>query len=95
MGLRWEKVGRRVGMEGTTTIYVATDTRITIESRKRHIPYAKGSWKSGTWEHTSFFVLEAGEELAEKYSLTDAKRFAETLCMKRAVVTDLLGETVC
>ena len=68
------KVGRKVGMEGTTTIYAAIDTRITIESRKRHIPHANGS---GTWDHTSYFVLDHGEEIAEKWHLEDAKKYAE------------------
>lgn len=94
MGLRWEKTGYKTGSEGTTVYYAAYDTRITIESRKRHIPHSAASWKSGTWERTTFFVLEDGRELAEKMSLKDAKEYAETLCMKRAVGTDLLGECV-
>lgn len=73
--LKWVKTGRRVANEGTTTTYSAPGTPYTIESRKRHIPHAGG--RPGTWDHTSFFVLRNGEELKEKYSLKDAKEYAD------------------
>lgn len=73
----WEKTRRVVDSEGTTNTYTGKGTDLTIESRKRRIPHAGG--RSGTWNHTSFFVLRNGEELAEKYSLKDAKEFAETV----------------
>ena len=59
--LTWEKTGRTVGSEGSTVTYTAKEKpRITIESRKRHIPHANGV---GTWDHTSFVVLVDGCEV--------------------------------
>ena len=75
--LIWERTGRRVSSKGTDTIYSAADTNIKIESRKRHIPHANG--RPGTWDHTTYFVLKDGKELAEKYSLADAKDYVESL----------------
>ncbi len=75
--IKWEKKGRTVSDEGTTITYWADVGPLTIESRKRHIPHAGG--RSGTWDHTSYFVLYKGHEVKELYSLKDAKEFAETL----------------
>ena len=72
----WEKTGKRVSSSGTTITYSGKGTGFTIESRKRHIPHSNGV---GTWEHTSYFVLLDGKEIKEKYSLKDAKMFAEIL----------------
>lgn len=72
----WIKTGKRVSQEGTTITYSGIDTDITIESRKRHIPHAN---RAGTWDHTSYFVLKSGQEIVEKQSLTDAKRYAEKM----------------
>lgn len=74
MELKWEKSGRRVSLEGTDTIYTAPGTGYTIESRKRHIPHANGE---GTWDHTTYWVLKDGKEVIERYSLKDAKEYAE------------------
>lgn len=74
--IKWIKTGRTVSAEGTTVIYSGEGTDLTIESRKRHIPHASGV---GTWDHTTYFVLKAGEELKERYSLADAKEYAETV----------------
>lgn len=74
--LKWEKIGKSVNEEGTTITYQAAGTGLTIESRKRHIPHANGT---GTWDHTSFFVLVDGKEVKEKWSLKYAKDFAEKL----------------
>ena len=74
--MKWEKVGKTVNTEGTTICYKAVGTGITIESRKRHIPHASGS---GTWDHTTYWVLENGVEVKERYSLADAKEYAEGL----------------
>ena len=76
MAIKWIKAGRTVSTEGTTNIYQGEGTAITIESRKRHIPHAN---RSGTWDHTTYFVLKDGKEIIEKYSLKDAKEYAETL----------------
>lgn len=76
MEIKWIKAGRTVSAEGTTVIYQGEGTTITIESRKRHIPHAN---RSGTWDHTTYFVLKDGKEIIEKYSLKDAKEYAENM----------------
>jgi hypothetical protein len=75
--MKWEKMGKTVNAEGTTVTYEAVNHPFTIESRKRHIPHANG--RPGTWDHTSFFVIFLGKEVAEKHSLKDAKEYAEGL----------------
>lgn len=70
----WEKIGRNVNAEGTTTTYRLAGTQMIVQSRKRHIPHAN---RSGTWDHTSFFVIDNGVEVAEKCRLQDAKEYAE------------------
>lgn len=73
--MKWEKTGRTVNAEGTTVIYTAKeDPRIQIESRKRKIPHAN---RSGYWEHTSYFVTFKGVDVKERWSLADAKEYAE------------------
>ncbi len=74
--MKWEKIETTINKDGRTIVYQATGTRITIESRKRHIPHANGV---GTWEHTSYFVIADGKELVEKWSLKDAKEYAEKI----------------
>ena len=75
--MNWKKTGREITAEGTTITYTAAeDQDIKIESRKRHIPHASGS---GTWDHTTYMVIVDGEEVKERYSLADAKQFAEGL----------------
>ncbi len=81
--IKWTKYGKRVDAEGTTIFYKGNGTNLTIESRKRHIPHANGI---GTWDHTSYWVLRDGAELAEKQSLGDAKQYAEDLCENVATV---------
>ena len=73
-GLKWERTGRRVSLERTDTIYSAAGTGYTIESRKRPIPHAN---REGFWYHTTYWVLKDGKELIERYSLKDAKEYAE------------------
>ena len=75
--MKWVNMGKTINEEGTTITYEAADYPITIESRKRHIPHAGG--RSGTWDHTSYFVLYLGEEVVEKSSLRDAKEYAEKM----------------
>lgn len=75
MPIQWKKVEKTVNREGTTITYQDTKNPwLIIQSRKRHIPHANGS---GTWDHTTYFVLENGNELKECYSLRDAKEYAE------------------
>lgn len=74
--MNWAKTGKTVSAEGTIITYELSGTPYTVESRKRHIPHTNG--RPGTWDHTSYFVLNEGEEVIEKYSLADAKKFAES-----------------
>lgn len=71
--MKWIKAEKRVSKEGTTITYTG-DYGLTIESRKRHIPHAN---RSGTWDHTSYWLLKDGKEVKEFFSLKDAKEFAE------------------
>lgn len=83
----WAKTGRTVGPESTTIIYTdLRETGLTIESRKRHIPHANGS---GTWDHTSYWVLRDGEELAEHWTLAGAKVWADRYAIERGLVNGL------
>lgn len=71
--MRWKKTGKIVNADGTTITY-SNGKGTTIESRKRHIPHANGV---GTWDHTTYFVLEDGKEIVQKNTLKDAKEFVE------------------
>lgn len=80
----WVKTGRTVTPEGKTVTY--TDLRktgLTIESRKRHIPPAN---RSGTWDHTSYWVLRDGEKLKECHTLTAAKEWADRYAIERGLI---------
>lgn len=80
----WAKTGRTVGPDGTTITYTdLRETGLTIESRKRHIPHANGS---GTWDHTTYWVLRDGEELAEHWTLAGAKVWADRYAIERGLV---------
>ena len=75
MAIQWKKVEKTVNSEGTTITYQdAKNPQLIIQSRKRHIPH---SGREGTWDHTTYWVLENGNELKECYSLKDAKEYAE------------------
>lgn len=71
----WVKTGRTVTYEGTTITYSGIGTNLTIESRKRHIPHAN---RAGTWDNTTYFVLKNGVEIKERWSLKEAKDYAES-----------------
>jgi len=73
---KWVKVGKEIGPKGTTITYALSGTTYQIESRKRHIPHANGN---GTWDHTTFFIFDKNDKLAEKMTLKDAKEFVEKL----------------
>ena len=80
----WAKTGRTVTPEGTTITYTdLRETGLTIESRKRHIPHANGS---GTWDHTTYWVLRDGEELAEHWTLAGAKVWADRYAIERGLI---------
>lgn len=72
----WEKIDKSVNSEGTTITYRGVGTRLLIQSRKRHVPHAN---RVGTWDQTTYVVLDNGKEVATKYRMMDAKEFAEGL----------------
>lgn len=74
--MKWVKLGRIVSQTGTTNVYDLQGTGITVESRKRHIPHAN---RPGTWDQTTFWVLEDGVEIIERYTLKEAKEYAEKM----------------
>ena len=75
--LKWVKTGKTISVEkGTTITYRLEGTPYTVESQKRHIPHAN---RAGTWDHTSYFVLMDGIEVAEKHTLGNAKEYAQLL----------------
>ena len=73
MTILWSKIDKSVNREGTTITYRGTGTTMLIQSRKRHIPHANGI---GTWDHTTYWVMDNGQEIKERYSLKDAKDYA-------------------
>lgn len=82
--MTWAKTGRVISQDGTTIIYTnLQEIGLTIESRKRHIPHANGS---GTWDHTSYWVLRDGEELKECYTLKAAKEWAGRYAIERGLI---------
>lgn len=73
--IRWIKTGKKVSAEGTDILYESPNLPgITIESRKRHIRHANGS---GTWDHTSYFLMRPDGSEKEYWSLKNAKAAAE------------------
>lgn len=76
MSMTWERIEKTVNQEGTTITYGTKEygKEILIQSRMRHIAHANGS---GTWDHTSYFVLICGKEKKELWKLRDAKKWAE------------------
>lgn len=74
--ISWKRTGKTENEEGTTITYVGEGTTLKIESRKRHIPHANGV---GTWDHTSYWVMNGQTEIKERYSLADAKEYAERM----------------
>ena len=82
--MTWAKTGCVISQDGTTITYTdLRETGLTIESRKRHIPHANGS---GTWDHTSYWILRDGEELKECYTLKAAKEWANRYAIERGLI---------
>lgn len=75
--IQWKKTGKVENEEGSTITYSAEGSDVTIESRKRHIPHA--GCNSGTWDHTTYWVLKAGKEVAQEYRMSEAKFLAESM----------------
>lgn len=72
--IKWIKTGKEITGEGSIVRYRGEGTDLIIESRKQHIPHAN---RSGTWDHTTYFILCKGVEVKELYRLQDAKEYAE------------------
>lgn len=72
--MTWTRTAKTVGKNGTTLVYEARGTNLTIESRLRHVPHAG---RSGTWDHTTYFVMRAGKDIKEFPTLAQAKDYAE------------------
>lgn len=71
---KWTRIGVSGDENGRTITYSLEGTKYTIESRLRHVPHANGV---GTWDHTFYHVLDAGEEIAMKSTLVEAKKVVE------------------
>lgn len=73
--ISWSKIGRTIhpGREITIT-YQGAGTDLLIQSRKRNIPHAN---RSGSWQHTTYVVMQRGEDLHSFQTLERAKEFAE------------------
>jgi hypothetical protein len=73
--MTWKQIDRTYTSEGTTITYRCEDPKVPlVQSRKRHIPHAN---RGGTWDHTSYFVVFDGKDVAEKYTLKAAMEYAE------------------
>lgn len=72
----WKMIGKHIGPMGTTIIYGAEGCAYEIQSRKRHIPHANGS---GTWDHTTYCVLQDGQVVKELQRLQAAKDYVDRL----------------
>ena len=76
----WKKLEKNVNAEGTTITYKRLpepgdpETAVLVQSRLRHVPHAN---REGTWDHTTYVVIINGVEIRERYSLKDAKDYAE------------------
>lgn len=77
MAIVWKKVEKTVNREGTTITYQdAKNPWLVIQSRKRPIPHANGI---GTWDFTTYHLIENGVETKEFRLLCLAKKYAEEL----------------
>ena len=78
---QWKKIDRSENIEGTTITYAieGAGRRVLVQSRKRHIPHAASKVGGGTWDHTTYFVLQDGVDVKELWSLAAAKGYAEGL----------------
>ena len=76
--IKWRATGKIVKPNGEKTVFYRGDnTDYRIESRTRWIQNNKNN---GRRLFTTYMVLKwPDEEVAEKYSLTDAKNFVEEM----------------
>lgn len=73
---KWIKTRKVENDEGTTLTYETWLTNVKIESRKRHIPHANGS---GTWDLTTYYVINSAGKEKQFYRLAEAKEFASRI----------------
>ena len=74
MAITWTRGGKTVFPDCQIITYFGLGTSLEVQSRKRQVPH---NGRSGTWEFTSYFVVENGREIKELYSLKEAKEYAE------------------
>jgi hypothetical protein len=73
--LKWEKACQTIHSNGESELlYVAEGTELKIESRKRAIPHAN---RSGSWMHTTYFLIRPDGTEKEYWTLKKAKEAAE------------------
>lgn len=80
--IKWTKGGKLIRQDMTINIYYYGETGYTVESRKKQIPHANG--RSGTWEHTTYFVVKDGEDVKEFWTLKDAQAYVMNVVMERS-----------
>lgn len=85
---KWEIEKKEIRGAERDIVYGCKDfPGVTITSERREIPHANG--RPGGWLHTRYIVRSEGGDAVERYSLKDAKWFAENvlryeLCIKLA-----------
>lgn len=72
--IRWIKTGKTINDDARIITYSGQGTTLTIESVKRPIPHAN---RSGTWDFTSFFLIDNDKLVKEYNVLAYAKNEAE------------------
>lgn len=80
--IKWTKGGKLIRQDMTINIYYYGETGYTVESRKKQIPHANG--RAGTWEHTTYFVVNDGEDVKEFWTLKDAQAYVMNVVMERS-----------
>lgn len=76
----WKKIKKTVNAEGTTITY-SNGGPYTIESRLRHIAHANG--RPGTWDCTTYAVIDPDGTEAVAWRLKNAMALVEQLEAER------------
>ena len=74
--IQWEKSGKWIRDGNTVIGYQGVGTDLQILSVKEQIPHAN---RPGTWEHTTYVVVQGTKMIVKRNTLKDAKAFAEEL----------------
>jgi hypothetical protein len=75
--MTWETVSNVKHEDGTQTIrYELKGTGYAVESRKAAIPH---SGRSGTWHHTTYYLIFPDGQEKQFYMLALAKKTAEAI----------------